>query len=151
MTRFPGYDVLSKRNGLSWNDVTRRVVDARLAVPLAPAFFTNRQWDTLRKLCDRIIPQPSDRPQVPLAAYIDQKMLSLGDAGTRIEPMPWDGEAWKRALDALDLEARGAFGRGFHLLGDADADALLHRMQAGTLHGAAWGNVPPNYSLPNAS
>jgi hypothetical protein len=142
-TRFPGYDVLSKRNSLSWNEVTRRVVDARLAVRRDPVFFTGLQWKTLRKVCDRIIPQPNDRPPVPLAAYIDQKMLEFGERGTRIEPMPWDGEAWKRALEALDVEARYAYNAAFHMLEDADADALLHRMQAGDLHDEVWHDVPP--------
>lgn len=141
--RYPGYDVLSKRNGLSWNDATRRVVDARLAVPREPGFFEEPRWKTLNRLCDRIMPQPNGRPPVPIAVYIDQKMQNFGEAGTRIEPMPWDGEAWKLALDALDIEAQGAHGTAFHKLGDADADALLHRMQAGDLHDAAWGNVPP--------
>ncbi|HEX3483670.1 MAG TPA: gluconate 2-dehydrogenase subunit 3 family protein, partial [Micropepsaceae bacterium] len=58
-------------------------------------------------------------------------------------PMPWDGEAWKRALDALDVEAQAAYATAFHNLGDAEADTLLHRMQAGELHDMAWGNVPP--------
>jgi hypothetical protein len=142
-SRYPGYDVLSKRHGLSWNEVTRRVVDARLAAPREPAFFTGPQWKTLQRLCDRIIPQPHDRPPVPVAAYVDQKMQKFGAAGTRIEPMPWDGEAWQRALDALDIEAQGAYGTVFHRLVDADADALLQRMQAGELHDMAWADVPP--------
>ena len=38
--RYPGYDVLAKRYTPSWNEQTRRVIDARLAVPAEPRFFT---------------------------------------------------------------------------------------------------------------
>lgn len=134
--RFPGYDVLAKRAGMSWNDATRRAVDARLAVPREPRFFDAREWDVLNRLCARILPQPADRPPVPIAALIDAKMLAYGNAGTRIEPMPWDGEAWKLALAALD-------GCGFMALDDHAADALLTCMQHGQLAGEAWLRVPP--------
>ena len=114
--RFPGYDVLAKRNGMSWNDVTRRVIDARLAVTREAKFFTHDEWRTLEALCARILPQPKDRPPVPLAACIDQKMRTYGERGTRIEPMPWDGAAWKIALHALEMEAQEGYGRAFHEL-----------------------------------
>ncbi len=140
---YPGYDVLSKRHGMSWNAVTRRVIDERLAVPREPRFFTQGEWLTLEALCGRILPQPNDRPPIPLAAYIDQKMLTFGDQGTRIEPMPYDGEAWQRGLQALDAEAQAAHKKPFHELADDAADALLHRMQNGELRHKAWGNVPP--------
>ena len=37
--RFPGYDVLAKRDTPSWNEQTRRAIDARLAIPHEPRFF----------------------------------------------------------------------------------------------------------------
>lgn len=141
--RFPGYDVMNKRNGTSWNEVTRRVIDTRLAIKREPIFFTETEWRTLLKLCDRILPQPADRPPIPLAAYIDEKMLTYGDIGTRIEPMPFDGLAWRIALAALDAEAMAAHAKPFHELADTTADALLHLMQQGELHHPAWQNVPP--------
>ena len=140
---FPGYDVLSKRNGLSWNETTRRVIAARLAVAREPRFFSAAQWQTLQRLCERILPQPADRPPIPLAAYIDEKLLSFGGHGTRIAPMPYDGDCWKLGLDATKAEAQAAYGKAFHELSDEDADALLHRMQNGELHNPAWGEVPP--------
>ena len=140
---YPGYDVLAKRNGLSWNETTRRAIAARLAVVREPRFFSAAQWQTLQRLCERILPQPVDRPPIPLAAYIDEKMLSSGADGTRIAPMPYDGDCWKIGLDATDIEAKAAFGAAFHELPDRDTDALLHRMQNGELHDPAWGDVPP--------
>lgn len=144
--RYPGYDVLSKREGMSWNDATRKVVDARLAVANEPQFFTEREWSTLQALCRRILPQPADRPEIPLAAYIDRNLLTGGDRGTRIAPMPYDGEAWRIALAALDVEAYACYGVNFAETAEAfdeHADALLMRMQAGDLHAPEWGDVPP--------
>jgi hypothetical protein len=141
--RFPGYDVLSKRAGLSWNDATRRAVDLRLAVPREPRFFTAEEWAVLHRLCGRILPQPSGRPPVPIAALIDNKMLTHGEIGSRIEPMPYDGEAWKLGLKAMDEEARRLHQRGFAELTDDEADALLHSIQKGEPKGPAWEKVPP--------
>ena len=77
--RYPGYDVLSKRDTPSWNEQTRAVVDARISLdPDAHAFFDDREWRTLRALCDRICPQPADRARpVAVAAMID---VQLADA-----------------------------------------------------------------------
>jgi hypothetical protein len=141
--RFPGYDVLTKRTGPSWNEATRQAVDLRLAVPREPRFFSMAEWAVLDRVTQRIIPQPPGRPPVPIAALIDAKMLRMGAAGTRIEPMPWDGEAWKLALAALEAEAVMRHGQGFAALDDRTADALLTAMQKGEPAGAPWQRVPP--------
>jgi Gluconate 2-dehydrogenase subunit 3 len=141
--RFPGYDVLAKRAGLSWNDATRRAIDVRLAVQREPQFFSPEEWAVLCRLCDRILPQPADRPPVPIAALIDAKMLVHGDAGTRIDPMPWDGEAWRLALAAFEAQAKADQGCGFAALDDGAADALLRKVQHGQVSGEAWHRIPP--------
>ena len=45
--RYPGYDVLAKRNSPSWNDATRRAIDRRLAVPREPRYFTSEEFATV--------------------------------------------------------------------------------------------------------
>ena len=61
--RYPGYDVLQKRNSPSWNDQTRAVIDERLAIdPNTRRFFTEDEWPTMRAVCDRIVPQTVARP-----------------------------------------------------------------------------------------
>ena len=72
--RYPDYDVLAKRHTPSWNEATREVVDERLAVHPGPRFFTAEQWRTVNAICARIMPQPVDRPAIPLPALIDQKL-----------------------------------------------------------------------------
>jgi len=73
--RFPGYDVLAKRNSPSWNPKTRQVVDRRLALPREPRFLSPEAFRTLEAVCERIVPQPADRAPVPVAAMIDAKLF----------------------------------------------------------------------------
>jgi hypothetical protein len=140
--RYPGYDVMAKQDSPSWDEQTRQVVARRLAVPREPRFFTAAEWETLTALCDRIMPQPTDRPKVPLPAYVDAKITENHLDGYRYAPLPRQGEAWRRGLAALDAEARAAHGGHFHTLSPDQQDALIRRMQSGALTSAAWGGMP---------
>ncbi len=111
--RYPGYNVLDKRNTLSWNEPTRRTVDNRLAVHPGPRFFSEDEWATLSALCARIIPQPKDRAPVPIPAYIDEKLHDNTIDGYRFADMLPQGEAWQAALEALDAEATEKHGAAF--------------------------------------
>ena len=77
-TRYPGYDVLAKRRGPSWNEATRRVVEHRMAVPHEPRFLPPDLFRILDAVCARILPQPKDRPPVPLAARRQAAPLQAG-------------------------------------------------------------------------
>lgn len=143
--RYPGYDVLAKRNSPSWNDQTRRVVDERLAIdPEQHRFFTNSEWDTVRAICDRIVPQPADRHNpVPLAAMLDEKLhTNIGD-GYRDQRLPPMREAWRRALQAFETEARNRHDKSFHQLEPAIQDELLSAVQSGHTRNTSWGDMPP--------
>ncbi|HEY1943225.1 MAG TPA: gluconate 2-dehydrogenase subunit 3 family protein [Roseiarcus sp.] len=140
--RYPGYDVLSKRWTPSWNEATRAVVDKRLNVPRIPRFFTSEEWKTLTAICDRIVPQPDDRPTVPLPIYVDQKMADDKLDGYRYAQLPPQGEAWRRGLAALDQHAQAARGLRFHELPASHQDELLQQAQRGELTGEAWGGMP---------
>ncbi len=135
---YPDYDVLAKRTSLSWNDATRRVIDARLAVPREPRFFSGEQWATLVAVCRRILPQPADRPEVPIAALLDNLLRTDDTQGFRVDPLPYDGPAWKQGLVALEAEARAAYHAAFPALSERVQDALLKEAQAGRLHHPAW-------------
>lgn len=140
--RFPDYDVLRKRHTPSWNEATRRVIDQRLALPREPHFFTEHEWMTLSAVCDRIVPQPKNRPPIPVPAMIDHKMTNDTTDGYRHYRLPKMQEAWRRGLDALDQEAQSHHGARFCALSPAERDALLTKMQHGELSGAAWGDMP---------
>jgi len=141
--RYPGYDVLAKRDTPSWNEQTRRVIDARLSVPDQPAFLDAREWLTLKAMCERIVPQPADRPPVPTAALVDRKLQANAGDGYRNAKLPPLREAWRQGLYALEREALDAHGRAFYALDDAERDALLGRIQKGEASSDAWGGMPP--------
>jgi hypothetical protein len=136
--RFPGYDVMAKRNTPSWNEVTRRVIDQRLAISREPRFFSLDEWLTLTAIAERIVPQPAGRPPVPLAAVVDDKMAHDRTDGYRNAQLPRMQEAWRRGLYALDAEARTRHGARFHHLDTNGQDSLLAAMQRGELTGPAW-------------
>lgn len=141
-TRYPGYDVLNKRDTLSWDPVTRMVVDARLSVPTEPRFFSAFQWATVSALCRCIVAQPDGRPAVPVAALLDAKLLEDQGEGWRDARMPRLRDAWRVGLIALEAESRATHGAAYAQLTLEQQTELLQRMQRGELHGAAWQGMP---------
>jgi hypothetical protein len=142
--RYPGYNVLNKRNSPSWNDQTREVIDARLAMdPEVHRFLDETEWRTLRAVCAQIIPQGTDRPlKAPIAAMIDEKLWSGKDDGYRDARLPKQGEAWRGGLAAINAEAVLESNRPFFELGDEQQRALLAKIQRGNVSSAAWQGMP---------
>lgn len=156
-SRYPGYDVLQKRGTPSWDNVTREVIDARLAQRNVPRFCNDAQWRALRALCAVIVPRSrppatnggrlsdgnrSGEPSVPVAGAIDMKLFHDARDGYRDARLPPLRDAWRIGLAALDAESRGAHGTSF---ADADDDKqrqLVMRMQRGELKDAAWQGMP---------
>lgn len=136
--RFPGYDVLSKRQGPSWNDKTREVIARRLSIGSQPKFFTADEFLTVLAVADRIVPQPPTRSPVPVAGLVDHKLHLAQSDGYRLAGTPGDREAWRLGLKALDAEAEVAFRARFHKLPAGQQDLLLERMQKGELRNSAW-------------
>jgi gluconate 2-dehydrogenase subunit 3-like protein len=150
--RYPGYDVLNKRNSVSWNDKTRNVIDSRLAIdPNRHMFFTDEEWPTVRAICDRIVPQTVARPRpVPLAAMLDDKLHTNGRDGYRHAELPPMQETWRRALAALDAEAKAAHDCRFHDLGAPEQDEILKAVQDGRVTDkGAWHDLPPQSFFKN--
>ena len=139
--RYPGYDVLAKRNTPSWNQKTREVIDERLAVSRNPRFLTEDEYATLEAIAERIVPQPTNRPKIPVAALVDHKLFLNKSDGYRQAEMPREREAWRLGLRALDIEARQAFGASFRHLQPSQQDVLLTRMQHDQLHDPAWASM----------
>jgi hypothetical protein len=108
-----------------------------------PEFFTADEWLTLNAVCNRIVPQPADRPPIPVAAMVDNKMARNMTDGYRHYQLPPMQEAWRSGLAALDSEARAHYGGRFHEINTRERDELLTRMQEGDLHDPAWGGMPP--------
>ena len=81
--RYPGYDVLAKRDTPSWNAKTREVIEQRLATPNAPRFFSAEEWLVADALCRRILPQTNEADPVSLVALLDAKLLADHGDGFR--------------------------------------------------------------------
>jgi hypothetical protein len=140
--RYPGYDVLAKRDTPSWNAKTREVIEQRLATPNAPRFFSAEEWRVADALCRRILPQTDDEDPVSLIALLDAKLFVDHGDGFREASMPCMREAWRHGLAALDAEAKAQYdGRGFALLTDRERDALLRSMQSGKVNGDRWSRL----------
>ena len=142
--RYPGYDVLAKRDTPSWNEATRQVIDARLAIVDSPRFFNQQEWRTLRAICDGIVPQPGRRAAVPIAAMVDRKVAQDRRDGYRDARLPPLREAWRRGLAALEAAAQARAGASFHVLLATARDELLRDMQHGKLDGPEWDGMPSN-------
>lgn len=144
--RYPGYDVLAKRNSPSWNDQTRAVVDERLGIDAQQhRFFTDPEWLTVSAICERILPQPADRAKpVPLAAMLDEKLYTNSGDGYRDARLPPMREAWRQALRAFEAEARSQYGCAFYQLEPTSQVILLTAAQNGRVRDPAWGDLPPS-------
>jgi hypothetical protein len=140
-SRYPGYDVLSKRQSPSWNEQTRRVVTRRLAIGGQPRFFSDEEFQTVAAIASRIVPQPADRPPIPVASLVDEKLAAGKSDGYRLAGMPRERDAWRLGLKAFDAEAVTTYGEHFPRLATGLQDTLLTRMQSGELRCPAWGSM----------
>jgi hypothetical protein len=140
--RFPGYDVLAKRHTPSWDQKTREVINARLALSDVPRFFSREEFALVVAVASRIVPQPTTRP-IPVANLVDHQLDRDQGDGYRQSEMPRQRDAWRLGLEALSAEARQAHGAPFEALAAPEQDALLRSMQAGKLKSDAWGDMSP--------
>ncbi|WP_220129791.1 gluconate 2-dehydrogenase subunit 3 family protein [Sphingomonas chungangi] len=141
--RFPGYDVLAKRDTLSWNDKTREVIAERLAMSERSDLLSDRQRATLRTAIDRIVPQPEGRAPVNALALLLAKIADDGSDGHRHHQLPGLRACYERGLDAIEEEAKARHGTSFHLLDGSQADLLLSAIERGDVCSNAWGDLPP--------
>jgi hypothetical protein len=134
--RYPDYDVLETAD--TWDQATRRVVEARLHVPAELRFFTAEEEPTLRALCDVCTAQDAD-PRVPVAEMVDAKLADGRLDGYQYAGMPDDRETWRLVLLGLDEVARERYGRdGFAACEPETREAIVGLLAEGQLSGGAW-------------
>lgn len=132
--RFPGFDVLSQ--AAHWDQVTARVVLARLEPPAALRFFTETEAATAGALLDQLLDQRHE-PRVPVLSMVDERLAAGQTDGWRYDDMPEDPEAFRMTLAALDADAEVAGGQPFGSLPwEAQATVVeAVRTEAGQWHG----------------
>ena len=144
--RYPGYDVLAKRNTPSWDETTRLAIDKRLRVSSVARFFTVDEWSVADALCRRIMPQgkyPTAKV-VPLAALLDAKLYADHGDGFRESDMPYMAEAWRAGLAARQAETKARHeGQSFADIGETSQDAFLAMMQKGAFTDRHWHAIDP--------
>lgn len=123
---------------------TREVIQARLEPrPAAePQFFDPQIFQTLRAVCDRLIPQADRAEPVELAAALDERLAGGMCDGWRYASMPPDEDAYVRGLQGLDEDTQARFGADFVALDWAQQDEVLLAVQRGDAQGATWDTLP---------
>ena len=133
--RFPGFHVLSQRD--HWDDVTRDLIDDRLAIGAEYRFFTPAEAEAARALFDQLLYQRGE-PAVPVARMVDARIAADQTDGWHYDTMPRDHDAWRQSLAALDEDAVAELGERFHLC-EWDAQtrllARIHDMKDEHWHG----------------
>jgi hypothetical protein len=141
--RYRHYDVLAKRDTMSWNDKTREVIAQRLSLRLREGVLSTTQLATLQRLVERACPDPPGRPTTTLAMIVDRIGADESD-GFRHHLLPPTAECWRRGLDAIEAEARQRHGRAFALLDGAQCDRILRDIERGQVQSDAWTDLPPD-------
>ena len=99
--RFGDYDVMAKRDSPSWNEVTRRAVDARLTPP-PRTFFTKREWQLVEEIAELLLPQHDRDERIPIVPFIDRILANNEGNGYRFEGTPPLQQMWREGLAALE-------------------------------------------------
>ena len=140
--RFAAYDVLAGRDTLSWNPITRAVIDARLALQAPDGVLTPVQFATLKLAVERLCPDPAGRPATTTLAMLVQRIADDAREGYRHRLLPGTAECWRRGLDALEAEARARYGVAFAALTVRNADIVLRGVSQGDVHAGEWRELP---------
>jgi len=140
---YASYDVLAKRDSMSWDDFTRAVIDRRLALTVPEDVLEPTQLATLRAVVGRICPDPPGRPPTTTLAMLVHRIAADAGDGYRHHLLPRFAECWRRGLDAIDAEAQARFAGPFAALDGEQADAVLRAIEQGETLAAAWAGLPP--------
>jgi hypothetical protein len=145
--RYPDYDVLEQVD--HWDEVTRRLVVARVTDVPETRFFSVQEAATLRALTDVLTAQDSE-PRIPVVNFIDEKYANGELDGYQYDDMPDDRDAWRLVAQGLDEQAakRGE-AASFAAAPDELKRAIVTDFAGGRLAGGAWEqlNVKRTFAL----
>ncbi|MFN2581294.1 MAG: gluconate 2-dehydrogenase subunit 3 family protein [Candidatus Dormibacteria bacterium] len=133
--RYPDYDVMDAAD--TWDDVTRKVVEARLEPPGELRFFTKEEAPIAHAFCDTVMAQDWE-PRVPVVAMVDAKLADRNFDGYRYENMPDDDVTWRRVLRGLDEVSCRRYGAPFADCARDVREAIIDQLAKGMLQGGVW-------------
>ena len=128
--RYPDYDVLESID--SWDDATRRVIEARLDTTRSLTFFSISEQAAARRLCDVVMAQDRE-PRLPVMELIDEKMAKGQLDGFHFEDMPDDRVTWHVVLAGLDETSRDRCGVTFSRCDERSAQSIVEDFSRGEL------------------
>jgi hypothetical protein len=137
--RYPDFDVLETVD--HWDEVTRKVVLARVQSVPERRFFDPGEWETLNALCDHLSGQVGEEPKLPVLAFVDEKLFLGRRDGYRYFDLPEDGTVWRTVARGMDEAAQSLGGTTFDRLDVREQDELCHRFDKATLYGGAWATL----------
>lgn len=137
--RYPDFNVLAGVD--HWDEVTRRVVIARVENVPPIRLFDEREAATLTALCDHLTGQVGEEPKIPVLAFVDEKLWEDALDGYRFFDLPEDDETWHCIARGLDAEARARGVESFAVLDDHAQNELCHRFSKGELYGGVWATL----------
>ncbi len=136
--RYPDFDVLEQSG--HWDEVTRRVVLARLRPPPL-RFFDDAEARTLGAFCDVVLAQDAD-PRVPVLAFVDAKLHDGRLDGYTYADMPGDRETWRLVARGLDEAARAGGAPSYAEGEDELRLAVCEAFAEARLAGGVWAQLP---------
>ena len=142
---YPGYSTLSQQK--FWDAATREVVRERMEEIPPIRFFNADEAPLMQIICEHIMPQ-DDREaahQIPVLAFIDERLFHGRTPGYRFEDMPPDGDAYRLGIRAIQQMSQANHGRAFIELNWREQDGLLKSIHDGKpMRGAEeiWGRMP---------
>jgi hypothetical protein len=144
-TPYPSYQVLTKWESPSFDDVTRLVIAKRLGEVPARQFFSPADFALLRAVMNCVLPQPerSADERIPVEAFIDEMLQANRGNGTRLEGTPTQRQAWLHGLQGIQHESKRRHQKEFaDLSADQQAD-VMRAIDNADIDEQAWKGLHP--------
>jgi hypothetical protein len=135
------YDVLDKWDSVSFDDVTRQVLQRRLHAVPPPRLFDADTFRALEAACARLLATEPGQP--PIANWIDDDVAAGRGEGYRRAEMPPMEQAWRQGMAGLQAHATARHGAAFADLPVALQDEVLRELQQGRADPALFGGIDP--------
>lgn len=144
MTKYPTGTISELLKTDQVTEPTRQALTERFNAPhrLEPTFFTVDEYDLLRIICDRLIPQTD---QIDLVGAVDERLAANKTNGWRYDTMPADGEAYRLGLKGMDESAQLLFGNPFRHIPDEQQDEVIRAVQRAEAPGNVWQTLPADH------